>query len=100
MQEWLRAVDDTLDSAIEEAEYANPWILRLFDLVEEDHLTPDDRAQLIEDHYIDQVRAEGEAKTKRLHAIEMLRMGLTIEQITTITGLDSETLHALNEEQA
>ena len=101
LQEWLRAVDDTLDSAVEEAEYANPWILRLFDLVEEDHLTPDDRAQLIEDHYIDQVRAEGEAKgeakTKRLLAIEMLRMGLTIDQVENITGLDQQTLQSLLE---
>ena len=99
LREWLRALDDSLDSTVDEQSYSNQSIRRLFELVEEDSLSPDERAKLIEDNYIEIARAEAEAKGKAeatvALAMEMLRSGISLEQVANITRLDSETLHSL-----
>ena len=42
LREWLRAIDDTLDQQVEESDYPNPLIRRIFDLIEQDSVSPEE----------------------------------------------------------
>ncbi len=77
--EWIRAIDDSLDEQVNDEEYTNPQIHRLFDLIEKDQITPKERARM-KDEYNQlssdkTVFQDGEEKGKAEGMIEGERKG-------------------------
>jgi len=55
-QEWLRAIQDSLDEQVEESEYHQPQVLKVFDLIQRDGLTPTDRARMKDEYALEQLK--------------------------------------------
>jgi hypothetical protein len=99
--EWMRAFHDTLNSEVSPEDYDNPYIGQMFDLIEEDKITPDERAGMKEENNqeegektaMEKGRKEGREET----ACNLLAMGgLSAEQIASATGLTLERVKALS----
>ena len=56
--QWLRAIGDSLDEQVEESEYQSPAVLKVFDLIERDGLTPTDRARMKDEYSVEEVRQQ------------------------------------------
>jgi predicted transposase/invertase (TIGR01784 family) len=103
IREWLRAIDDTLDEVVEEANYQHPQVRRIFDLIERDQISPDERARMIEEYNREQLRretfAEGKAEGERQEKIKIARAllttGVDLALIVQATGLSLEEVVAL-----
>ena len=113
-REWLLAIDDSLDGEVEETNYHQPEILRVFDHILTDDITPEDRA-LMKDEYSDELLKQekfeqgvqqglqqGVQQGLLLAQIEtarrMLESGLDIADIASFTGLSEERITALRDE--
>lgn len=109
LREWLQAIDDTLDSQVEEAAYQHPLIHRIFDHIEQDQVSPEERFRMIEEYNQEQHKrkvteeakaegkAEGELAATLAIARSLLAEGTSRRLIAKITGLDEEILHTLPE---
>ena len=110
--EWMEAIEDSLDEQVEESNYTRPEIQRIFDLIEKDQITPDERARMFEEYSQEEVKqdvfqegkeqglkkgkAEGNKETAKTVAINLLSLGtLTKEQIAQATGLTLERVKIL-----
>jgi len=89
-REWLCAIDDSLDGKVEESNYHVPEILKIFEHIKRDVLTPDERTDLIEEYHL-------EEKLSRKVAKAMLAVGLSEELICKVTELTPAQLQNLPE---
>ena len=78
-REWMQAIDDSLDEEVNDAEYHNPQIHRLFDMIEKDQITPKERARMKDEYNqvtdIRTVFQEGEEKGKAEGMIAGMKAG-------------------------
>ncbi|MFN8494054.1 MAG: PD-(D/E)XK nuclease family transposase [Caldilineaceae bacterium] len=99
LREWLRAIDDTLDTQVEESPYQHPQIRRIFDQIEQDQVSPEERARMFEEYNQAQARqaAFQEGKTEERFAIarSLLAEGMTASLIAKVTGLSEEEVRDL-----
>jgi predicted transposase/invertase (TIGR01784 family) len=115
LREWLRAIDDTLDSQVDEATYHHPLIHRIFDHIEQDQVSPEERFRMIEEYNQEQYKRtlaqeaktegkaegkaegeiEGETKAKVAIARSLVAEGATISLIVKVTGLSEEEIRNL-----
>ena len=103
IREWLRAIDDTLDEVVEEGNYQHPQVRRIFDLIERDQISPDERARMIEEYNREQLHREtfaegialGEQRRNFEIARALLAAGVDITLIIQTTGLSAEEVVAL-----
>jgi predicted transposase/invertase (TIGR01784 family) len=106
-RDWMQAIHDSLDKEVDEDEYTNPAIQELFEVIEQDKITPEERASMKEeDNQVEaktqafkegeeKGRKEGEEKLKET-ARNLKALGaLTEEQIASVTGLTLEVVKAL-----
>lgn len=111
-QQWLRAIDDSLDEEVNETQYSHPEIKKIFDLIQTDQTTPQERARmkdeysrnlLLKNEYemgvnkgvaqgIEKGREQGMAQV----ALKMIADGFALEQIATLTGLSVDKLKSLD----
>ncbi|KOR30465.1 hypothetical protein TI05_13940 [Achromatium sp. WMS3] len=95
-QEWMRAIDDSLDGQIDEATYTRSEILKIFQLIEKDTISPEDRARMLderrEEAYGVTKYQEGKAEEARRTAHAMLKEGIDIELVCKITGLAKDDI--------
>lgn len=99
-QEWLMAIEDSLDEKVDEHIYHKPEILKVLKLIEKEGLTPQDRAQIKDEYALESAlqkekKAEyqkGRHEEKLEIARNMQAQGLSLELIAHVTGLDIETL--------
>ncbi len=106
-REWLQAIDDSLDGEVEETDYQRPEIRRVFDLIEEDLVSPDERARMFDEYAMELVkqdkyreglkegRAEGHTEAMHNNIRNMLKAGLEVSLIATITGMSVEEIQSL-----
>ena len=106
-REWMQAIHDSLDGKVDEADYSNPSIQALFQVIEKDKITPEERKRMKEEHNWEEAemrkfkegKDEGikEGKKKMKEAARNLKaLGtLTDEQIASATGLSLEMIKAL-----
>jgi len=111
-REWMQAIDDSLDKQVDEAKYTNPSIQALFDVIEQDKITPEERARMKEEHNHEEAETqkfkegeekgwkegikEGETANQQKTARNLKANGkLTEEEIANITGLSLEVVKAL-----
>ncbi len=99
LREWLRAINDTLDEVVEESEYQNPLIQRIFDLIEQDSVSPEERAKMFEEFNQEQVRREAFEEWKQIRNIEiaqaLLAKGSSLALVTEVTGLNEAEVAGL-----
>jgi len=121
-REWLKAIEDTLDGQVDESQYHLDIIQRIFEHIEEDGVSPKERARMFDEYGEEQLKrkmfaeakdegkaeglAEGEAKGeakgkaegKAEGIIQIARQLLDIldeETISQKTGLPLETIRSL-----
>ncbi|MEK8018762.1 MAG: hypothetical protein VSS75_017965 [Candidatus Parabeggiatoa sp.] len=107
-REWMQAIHDSLDGEVDDEAYTNPSIQELFQVIEKDKITPEERARMKEEHNQEaaemQKFKEGEEKGRKEGKDEGMKEAarnfkalgtLTDEQIASSTGLSLEIVKAL-----
>lgn len=56
LRQWLRAIEDTLDEAVNETTYADPQILSVFDEIGQDLISPIERTKMFEENTQEELR--------------------------------------------
>ncbi|MEM7532391.1 MAG: hypothetical protein AAF639_09450 [Chloroflexota bacterium] len=56
LREWFRAIDDSLDEQVDEADYEREEIHQIFELIQKDKVSPQERAKMIEEHHQDEIK--------------------------------------------
>lgn len=94
-REWMTAIADTLDKTVEETDYHDAMIQKVFEAIEENGLTPRDRYNMIEE-YEDQLFVETERQdSKKEIAKNLLAENVAIEIIAKTTGLSRSEIETL-----
>jgi len=106
-QEWIRAIDDTLDGAADEDDYESSLIKQLFQVISKDKTTPEEYAQMKEEYNqrlaVKEAFENGkklavkeafESKKETAHNLKAFGT-LTDEQIADATGLSLEIVKVL-----
>lgn len=91
-QEWLRVIDDSLDNRVDESQYQLAEIQSALCRIEEDGITPDERAKMIEESYSQKAEERGKLEGKLETAKAMLAEGFDVKTIVKITGLTEEMI--------
>ena len=98
LREWLHAIDDTLDETVEEGDYQNPLIQRIFELIEQDSVSPEERARMFEE-YNQETLKQGLIKQRSIEiARALLAKAMSIDLIAEVTDLSEAEIIALQEE--
>jgi len=95
-RDWMRAIADSLDGQVDETQYTRPEILKIFDYIEKDHISPEERARMFDEHGQEALKQEkydeGRKDEKYNTARKMLAEGLSRELIGKCTGLTSDEI--------
>lgn len=105
-REWLEAIQDTLDKEVDETHYHHPAILKLFDSIRRDQISPAERAQMIDEYHQEELQQtkfeEGKLLGERLRQREIARAllveGIAQDIIAKTTGLTKEEIAVLQQE--
>lgn len=101
-REWLRAIDDTLDEKVDETQYQQVAIHKLFDAIRRDHLSPEERASMIDQFHLEELQQtkleEGKMIQRKEIARALLEKGVAADIIAETTGLSQEELRLLAKE--
>jgi len=104
-RKWLQAIDDTLDEEVDESQYPEGIIQKLFESIRRDHLSPEERARMIEEYHQEEVQQTkfeegiktGEKKQQLLIARNLLLKGVAPELVAETTGLSIDEIVKLKE---
>ena len=102
-REWLRAIEDSLDGEVDETAYQRPEIQKVFGVIEEDLVSPDERARMKDEYGMEQLKkqefqkgvAEGKAETLLQTARNLKQADVAVEMIMRVTGLSREEVERL-----
>lgn len=114
-RQWLMAIQDSLDEEVDESLYTHPALLKVFDLIEKDGVSPQEKAQMKDEYGYEQIGqekfvegkleglAEGQAKGERDSQLAMVRRlfaqgQLDRSTIAQVTGLSEAEIEALQQE--
>jgi predicted transposase/invertase (TIGR01784 family) len=104
LREWLAAIDDTLDKEVDENNYQDPFIQRIFQLIEQDHISPEERARMFQEYNEEYVKREVRQEAKQEGKIEIARAllaeGMALSLIARVTGLPEAEIARLQETEA
>jgi predicted transposase/invertase (TIGR01784 family) len=104
-QEWMRAIHDSLDEQVNEEDYTVAEILKIFDYIEKDKVSPEERAQMFDEYNEEQLKRDKfeEGRKKGIKegaekiAKEMLHKGMDVSLISEITELPQEVITQLQD---
>ena len=112
-REWLEAIEDSLDEEVDESHYSKPEIKSIFNAIEKDKVTPEERRIMFDQHANEQFeqelfdkweQAEEKLKETQQEAEEKMRetarklkgIGTLLdEQIASATGLSLDEIKNL-----
>jgi hypothetical protein len=94
-REWLQAINDTLDEEVDESLYQRAEIQKLFTSIQRDHISPAERASMIEEYHQEELQGAALAEGKRSIASALLQQGVAVEVIAKATGLSIGELTAM-----
>ena len=114
--EWLQAMQDSLDERVDEGRYQHPAVLKIFELIAQDDLTPEERARMKDEYaygeyYLKEKekaekkaekrgrakgRTEGKKEGKAEIARTLLAEGMSIDFIAKVTGLSMVKIQQLH----
>lgn len=98
-REWLQAINDSLDEQVEETAYQRPAIQQVFDLIEQDTISPTERAKMKDEYGFEEIKRgkyeeglkngleEGQYQAQCRIAHHLLTMGMDLAVIAQATGL-------------
>lgn len=93
-REWLEAITDSLDEQVDETHYHLAEILKVFEHIEKDGISPEERAAMIEEYHIEEKKQEqfeeGKLAAQLATARSLLAMGMERDKIMQATGLTAE----------
>jgi predicted transposase/invertase (TIGR01784 family) len=90
-REWLEAINDTLDGEVDETHYQNENIQKIFQLIEQDEITPEERYEMIEESHRQEEVREGMKKIVK----NSLAAGLSNQLIAQIMNLNLTEIESL-----
>ncbi len=110
-QEWLKAINDTLDKQVEEGDYQNEIVQEIFSLIKKDEISPDEYARM-KDEYSDEEYMQEQTQKAREEGMEkgmekgreegvlimaknMKEAEVAIKTISEVTGLSLEQIESL-----
>jgi hypothetical protein len=99
-REWLQAIDDTLDEKVDETQYHRAEIQKLFEHIQQDHISPEERARMIDEYTQEELDATLIEDTKAGIARALLHEGVEHHIIAKTTGLSPEVIKALETRDA
>jgi hypothetical protein len=103
-RKWLQAIDDTLDEEVDESQYPEGIIQKLFESIRRDHLSPEERARMIEEYHQEELQQtkfeEGIKEGEKKKALQIARKllttgGLDVQSIAAMTDLSEEEVASL-----
>jgi predicted transposase/invertase (TIGR01784 family) len=98
-RQWLSVIADSLNEEVDETLYPNPIMQKLFDLIQRDDISPEERAKMFDEYNFQllkfEAHQEGVKQGKLETAKAMLQKGIDISTITEITGLSVEEVSKL-----
>jgi len=98
-QEWLRAINDTLDKQVEESDYHNEIIQEVFSLIKKDKISPKEYARMkdeySEEEYMQEQTQTAREEEKKEIAQTMIKEGLDFVLISKMTGISEQELQKL-----
>lgn len=116
-REWMRAIEDSLDEQVNEADYHNICVQQVLKLIEQDQITPAEYARMKDEYSEEQLRLkewkealdksrllgveegkqlgleEGELRGRLKTAQTMLSKSMPLALVADLTGLSPEQLH-------
>ncbi|MGB0388685.1 MAG: PD-(D/E)XK nuclease family transposase [Ardenticatenaceae bacterium] len=99
LREWLLAIADSLDEKVDESLYERPEIRKVFDLIKKDTISPEERAQMIEEYHSEKAKHTAFSEGARQALIEtakrFLSQGLDVSMVSSGTGLTEAEVMAL-----
>ena len=102
-REWLRAIEDTLDGIVDETTYHDPPILRVFDLIEQNQISPTERARMFDEHGEEELKQEEFQKGRDTQKLEiakaMMNKGFDDNLIAELTKLSAAEITELKESE-
>lgn len=104
---WLTAIDDTLDGEVDETGYDNDIIKKIFNHIEQDMVSPEERARMFDEHGQEALRQqahqeghqEGRAEEREEMVRAMLAKGIPVATIADVAGLSEAEILALKDGQ-
>ena len=107
IREWLLAIDDSLDEKVDEALYTKPEIHQIFKIIERNLVTPEERAQMIEESHREELKQQGieqgigqgieqgrlNERKELIHSMQA--NGVALDAIAQITGLSVKKISEL-----
>ncbi len=97
-KEWMDAIKDTLDGKVEESDYHNVMIQKIFNSIEKDGITPTERYEMFEEYdrreFMEKKKKNGIKKVAK----NMLDEGFALEIITKLTSLTPAEIENLPNE--
>ncbi len=109
---WLQAINDTLDEEVDETQYHHAAIQKLFEVIQRDHISPEERARMIDEYHQEELQTtkfeegklEGTSEGKLVRQTEiaraLLQKGIALDIIAETTGLSYEELRVLQENRS
>ncbi len=102
-RDWMRAIADSLDEEVDETQYTRSEILKIFDYIEKDHISPEERARMFDEHGQEELKQEkyeaglqdGEQRKALDTARKMLAKGYAVADISELTGLTPEKVASI-----
>ncbi|MCI5159958.1 MAG: hypothetical protein D3906_16340, partial [Candidatus Electrothrix sp. AUS1_2] len=89
------------DEEVDESLYDQAVIQKLFESIRRDHLSPEERARMIEEYHQEELQQtkfeEGAREAKRMVAKNLMREGVALELVAEATGLSVEEIAGLEE---
>ena len=84
-QEWLRAINDSLDKQVEESDYQNEIIQEIFSLIEKDKISPTEYARMKDEYSEEEYMQEQTLKARKEGVLTMAR-NLKVTGVTMCEG--------------
>lgn len=102
-REWLLAIDDSLDGVVDETAYQRPEIQKMFGLIEEDSVSPEERARMkdeyseaeVQQKKFDEGKVAGAEEANRGAAKKLKQAGVALETIMQATDLSRAEIESL-----
>ena len=91
-REWLQAINDTLDEEVDESRYHRAEIQKLFESIQRDHISPEERARMIDEYHQEELHHTAVKEEKWAIAKTLLKKGVELTIIAEATGLSLQEL--------
>lgn len=86
-RQWLRAIQDSLDEEVDESLYTHPALLKVFDLIEKDGVSPQENARMKDEYSYEQIGQEKFEEGKEEGLAEGIAKGLRESQLAMVRNL-------------